>query len=368
MNQSGSAGQSASRPESSAPQTKEKDEYGSKEQDKAKSQNSKSADAQNSSKNSNNQNANSSSSQNNASQSGGQQGQSQGSSGSPSSSGSKGIGGQPGQEGAQGETSGKTGGQSGQSGGMPSEGQGGRPGGQQGSPESNSQGSSQGSPSGSPGQDSSGQKGGQGAQGSPSKGGEGGAGAQSRGGTSTGPGGSPGGEKADDNSQASPRAETSKPGLEETVAPKDQAQTDLTIRRVRDLLEKDQVTPELLNDIGMTKEELNQFVKKYEKAPKPEATPDREIEVKPGQTPALDPNTKLPSIEPGVSSNTQVIRDRGGIARDSARNVMEAQRFVPPPELRSGFDAYRNSLSRSKAVSPARRGAFASPPAKTGNK
>ena len=50
-----------------------------------------------------------------------------------------------------------------------------------------------------------------------------------------------------------------------------------------------------------------------------------------------------------------MIRDRGSMVQDTVRGNIEGVRFVPPPELRAGFDAYSNSLSRSKALNPPAR-------------
>ncbi len=146
------------------------------------------------------------------------------------------------------------------------------------------------------------------------------------------------------------------------MAPKDQSPADLTLRRYRDLLEKDKVTPEMLDHLGMSKEELNQFVKKFESAPKRDPGAAREIDVKPTNTPGLDPNLNLPAINPGTSVSTSTMRDRGGISRDAARDNVEALRYLPPNELKAGFDAYRNSLQRSKTTAPARRNAAPSAP------
>ncbi len=359
MSQSSSGGVQGSSSEKSTKQEKDKNGTTDLAQAKKDAQANSQAKSKNESATANGDKAKNDSSNepSNSQGSGAQQG-AQASGGSPSSKESQGSGNQAGSKSSQGSPSGKTGGKSNPSGGTPSQGQGGQQGGKQGSQEAGGQPSSGQSPSGGkPGESGSDQQGGQGGSGPKGQGGQGGGNRQAGGGAPSGPGGSTGGEKAADDSQASPRAETKQQGVEDTVAPNDQPQTDLTLRRYRDLLDKDQVTPELLNVIGMSKEELNQFVKKYEQKAKTDPIPGREVEVKPGKTPGLDPNIKLPGIDPGISSSTQVVRDRGGIARDTTRNVVEAQRFAPPQELRAGFDAYRNSLSRSKVVSPSRRGA-----------
>ena len=122
---------------------------------------------------------------------------------------------------------------------------------------------------------------------------------------------------------------------------------------MKDLLKNDQVTPDMLKDLGMnSKEELNQFVKKFEKAPKSEPGAGREIDVKPGKERAVDPNRKLPDLNLGARTDTTTIRNRGGYVQDTLRGNNEGVRFDPPPELRAGFNAYRKSLSRTKAATP----------------
>ncbi len=102
----------------------------------------------------------------------------------------------------------------------------------------------------------------------------------------------------------------------------------------------------------MSKEELNQFVKKFEKPPAGPSGQGRDIDVKlkPGEK--LDPDAKLPELKTPVSVSSQVARDRGSIMRDTARNNTEALRSGPPPELKAGWDAYRKSMSTPKTHRP----------------
>jgi hypothetical protein len=128
------------------------------------------------------------------------------------------------------------------------------------------------------------------------------------------------------------------------------------------MLKNDQVPPELLKDMNMSsKEELEQFVKKFEKAPKAEPGAGREIEAKPGKPQAVDPNRKLPELNPSARVNMSTLRQGRALGDDTVRGNIEGARFVPPPEIRSRFEAYRKSLSRP--ASSGRRGA---PPAARG--
>ena len=258
---------------------------------------------------------------------------------------------------AEGQPSDKPGEQQGQG-----QGQGGSAGGSAGKPSGSREGAppkgSGGSPAGGQPQkgsdESQGQPGGQGGAGPQSSGASGGAGRSGHGGRGD-KSGSPGGATAPDSSVATPPAASRQQNLDETVAPKGLPPGELSLRKIRDLIDKDQVPPDLLKDMNMSKEELNQFVKKFEKPPAGPSGPGREVDVKlkPGEK--LDPNAKLPELKTTYSVSSQTGRDRGTAVRDTARNNVEALRSPPPVELRSGFDAYRNSLSRSRTLKPIRR-------------
>ena len=160
-----------------------------------------------------------------------------------------------------------------------------------------------------------------------------------------------GGPPPPDDSKPLPHAPTPPENGADNVAPKNQEKTGLTLRQVRDLLKNDQVTPELLNDLGMSKEELNQFVSKFEKAPKGEPGAGRDIEAKPGKPQTVDPNRTLPDLNPATRIDSATVRDRGAIVDDNLRGNMEGARFVPPPEIRSRFEVYKKSLARPRGTS-----------------
>jgi hypothetical protein len=114
----------------------------------------------------------------------------------------------------------------------------------------------------------------------------------------------------------------------------------------------------MLKDFGMSsKDELNQFVTKFDKAPKAAPGAGREIEVKPGKSQAVNPSTKLPDLAPNHSVSSKVIRERGGISQDSLRGNNETTRFAVPKEFEPGFNAFKNSLNRSKTLNPSRAAA-----------
>jgi hypothetical protein len=126
------------------------------------------------------------------------------------------------------------------------------------------------------------------------------------------------------------------------------------LRKLDDLLRNNQVTPELEQATGMSREEMEQFVTKFKKPPKSQPGAGQEIPVKPGQAPKFDPNRALPDLNPGASVSSRNVRDRGSVARDDFRDNLEGTRFLAPREILPWVEAYRNTLSRSKVVSPPR--------------
>ena len=171
-----------------------------------------------------------------------------------------------------------------------------------------------------------------------------------------GPGRSTAGPPAPDDSKPLPPAPAAPDRAAESVAPDTQPQSDLVLRKVQDMLDKGQITPEMEQSLGMSKEELNQFVKKFEKAPKADPGQGRDIEVKPGRGgPQLDPNRTLPDLNPSATVGTKQMRERGTMVQDTVRGNNEGMRIDIPRELRAGFDAYRGTLSKSKTLNPVRR-------------
>ncbi|MBV8487198.1 MAG: hypothetical protein JO161_02850, partial [Planctomycetaceae bacterium] len=159
------------------------------------------------------------------------------------------------------------------------------------------------------------------------------------------------GENAKDDTKPSPKAQEPEDPSTDDIAPLGgPSQSDLVLRTVKDLLEKDAVTPDLEKETGMTREQMEQFVKKYEGVKTAPAGPGREIEVKPGQHDAsLRPSANLPGIDVNTRYSTKNIKERGTMPHDDVHNMLEGIRFAPPPELRSKFENYKSKLARSRA-------------------
>ena len=74
----------------------------------------------------------------------------------------------------------------------------------------------------------------------------------------------------------------------------DKAPTELVLRKLQDLIRENKITPELERDTGMSRSQMEQFVKKFENAQHAPVEPGRPIEVKPEpeKPKTFDPNRK----------------------------------------------------------------------------
>ena len=123
----------------------------------------------------------------------------------------------------------------------------------------------------------------------------------------------------------------------------------MVLRTVKDLLANDAVTPEIENATGMSKAQMEQFVKKYEQPKSAPAGPGREIDVKPGEpSEAVKPSANLPDLGGHTRFSSKNITDRNAMAQDTVRNNAEGIRFTPPAEFRGKVEGYKNALSRSR--------------------
>lgn len=156
-------------------------------------------------------------------------------------------------------------------------------------------------------------------------------------------------------SKPGPHADEPPPDARETVAPKNAPQSEFVLNKLEDLLRKNQITPQLEKDMGMSKSQIEQFVEKYRPSKnKQEPRAAREITVKPGENRTLKPS-ELPGIDRSKTFSRGSRRDRGSLPQDTERGGnIEGTRGAPPREIKSRYEAYMQSLSRSKGAKPAR--------------
>jgi len=136
----------------------------------------------------------------------------------------------------------------------------------------------------------------------------------------------------------------------------------MTLRNVQQMLQDKDAASRLEKETGMSREMMEQFVQKHQRGNVPKAA-DRagqELQTKPGANRPTGPDPNLPGFDPNNRFSTQTLRDRGAVTQDHARDNAEALRFAAPPEIRSGFEAYKSALSRSRTLNPS-----GTPPAST---
>jgi hypothetical protein len=176
-----------------------------------------------------------------------------------------------------------------------------------------------------------------------------------------GQGGSgPGTDKFKDNTQPLPKAQQKSPdGAEPSVAP--DKQPPLVVRQIQDLLKEGKFTPNVEKQLGMTKDEAEQFVKKFENRPQPgPASPGQEIKVRPGEEKVYDKDRKAPEFTTNATVSQRNKRTGTTLPQDNMGGLSEGAKSEPPPELRKQVEAYRKAVSSSKPAS----GAPATPPSK----
>jgi hypothetical protein len=138
------------------------------------------------------------------------------------------------------------------------------------------------------------------------------------------------------------------------VAPRDVPQSNLTLRNVHELLKDPEAARRLSEETGMSPDQIEQFVQRFDrqKVPRGAARPGEEVQVKPGASRPATPDATLPGLDPRSTFSTKSQRNAGAVVQDDARNNFETTRFVVPPEIGTGFEAYKSTLSRSRTLNP----------------
>ena len=170
-------------------------------------------------------------------------------------------------------------------------------------------------------------------------------GGPSKGGAPTGPDSSP----KDETKPQTKRADEPENQGGDTVAPANQPQGDLFLRKLQDALHDDTKAKDLEKDTGLSREQLEQFVKKYEKVKSPPPGPGREIEVKPGDKVAAKPSANLPGINPATPFSSVTHRSAGKAPQDQIRDNLESARLEPPRVFKERWEGYKNRLSKVSA-------------------
>jgi hypothetical protein len=154
-----------------------------------------------------------------------------------------------------------------------------------------------------------------------------------------------GGPEAEGEAPPPEAAPPANPG--DSVAPDRHAQPDLVLRKIQDLLKDDTKARALEKETGMSRDELEQFVKKFDKAPQADPGAPRDLTATPGKDKTLDPNRKIADSLAGSTVSGRNQRGAGVVPQDTTGGNVEGARTVAPVEFRSRFEAYQNSLNHS---------------------
>ncbi len=101
---------------------------------------------------------------------------------------------------------------------------------------------------------------------------------------------------------------------------------------------------QLEEETGMSRDELERFVKKFDAAPKQPAGAGRTLDVKPGENKTLDP--LKPEGFPSATVSGRSQRGPNSVPQDAAGGLTQGLRGAPVPvEYQSRYEAYRGSIS-----------------------
>jgi hypothetical protein len=117
------------------------------------------------------------------------------------------------------------------------------------------------------------------------------------------------------------------------------------------MLQDETKARQLEEETGMSREELSQFVRRFDQAPKQPAGEGRELEVKPGRAETLEPR----KVEGGPTSRISSRSERGAnaVAQDTQAGNVQGIRARVPEQYLSRYEAYIRSMDRAGTRRPA---------------
>jgi hypothetical protein len=116
------------------------------------------------------------------------------------------------------------------------------------------------------------------------------------------------------------------------------------LRKIHEILDDPTKAKQLEEETGMSRDELQQFVKKFEQAPKAQPGEGGTIDVKPGENKTLEPR-KLDGQLPSATVSSRSQRGPNVVPQDAAGGLSEGLRTAVPAEYQSRYEAYRTSIS-----------------------
>ena len=155
-------------------------------------------------------------------------------------------------------------------------------------------------------------------------------------------------EKADA-SQPSPRAVEPENQDRNDLSPQQKADQRL-LNRLKQMVEKNEITKDIEQATGLSREEIDQFVRRYEAPTEDRRTRELggpgEIVTGPGGD-ERERRVTLPGETPDGKVLSRTGRGSGMVKEDEMRGNLEGARSRVPSALRSRFEAYQKALSRS---------------------
>jgi len=133
----------------------------------------------------------------------------------------------------------------------------------------------------------------------------------------------------------------------------DVPQSALTLRKLQDLLKEGKFTPNVERQLGMTKDEAEQFVKSFKKPEQPGPVgPGREIKARPGEEKVIAPDRKGHEFSTNAVVSNRNDRSGSTIPQDTLNGLSEGLKSSPPPEIRRQVEAYFRGLNGARPAAP----------------
>ena len=132
---------------------------------------------------------------------------------------------------------------------------------------------------------------------------------------------------------------------------------ELVLRELKDLIANGQDLSKIEESTGLSRDQIEQFVKKFEKSKREPSGEGRSVNADIGNDPGIDPDRKLDSRVTGPVVSGRGNRGPGAVSQDLMRDQNQGNRSQAPAEIRSRFEAYQSSISRSKTKPAGNRAA-----------
>ncbi|MFO0959183.1 MAG: hypothetical protein U0800_17425 [Isosphaeraceae bacterium] len=158
--------------------------------------------------------------------------------------------------------------------------------------------------------------------------------------------------KGEDTSTPSPRAREGAPDRPSDVNPGDEQRKGDFARRVRDLLKNEDTAKQLEEETGMSRSDLEQFVDRFQKKEQAAGREASTLEANPTEDPDYQGGAQFPGMKQGSSFGQRAARGGGNMPQESAGGNVQGARSVAPSRVKSRYEAYLKSMSKSASSTP----------------